>query len=416
MLYNAALLLLSFLWLPKLFQAKQRAILKDRLGWNLPQPKKRGKPIFWIHAVSMGETRAVLPLFEKLRAQYPKATLYISTTTETGRKEALRIMPDAEAHFLLPFDFSWTMRKLVRRLQPDLFILVESDFWLNLLKAVKEVEGKTLLVNGKLSELSVHRYQLLKSFAKQLFSLLDHLCIQNEEYLNRFLKLGIDSKKCTLTGNLKLDITPKRLTADQLAEEKKRMGIAPTDRVLVIGSTHSKEEELLLEALKSVWEQVPQLKILLVPRHPERFSAVAEMLRSKGFAFGQYSSQTDLNERIILVDAMGILMHCYQMAELAIVGGSFIEGIGGHNIFEPVSIGIPAFFGPDMHTQKDLVELVLTNKAGEQVTLAQLPEALLNALLGANIHKEILKIGSATARSFDCLMALLSHDTHHNKE
>jgi 3-deoxy-D-manno-octulosonic-acid transferase len=419
--YNAALFLLGVLALPKLFQAKQRATLKDRLGCNLPKPPKGGDPVIWIHAVSVGETRAVLPLFEKLRVQYPDATLYVSNTTETGRKEASRIMPTASAHFLLPFDFSWIMQKLVKRLKPDLFILVESDFWLNLLNAVKKEGGKTLLVNGKLSERSFHRYQVLKPFAKRLFAPFDHLCIQNEEYLSRFLKLGIDPKKCTVTGNIKFDAIPKRMSSEELLKEKERMGIISTDRVLVIGSTHPKEEERLLDTLKPVWEQVPELKVLLVPRHPERFQTVAEILRSKGIAFGQYTSQADQNERVILVDAMGILMRCYEMAELAIVGGSFVEGIGGHNIFEPVSLGVPVFFGPYMHTQKDLVEFVLTNQAGEQVTLAQLPQAVLRVLDKRGASTNMTRIGyhrhgMAMARSLDCIIILLSsHYPHHYK-
>lgn len=388
LLYNLVLFLIGLAALPSLLwqwmrYGKYRETLSERLGLNLSKlPQKKTGPVFWIHAVSMGETKAVVPLFNLIRQSYPDATLVISSTTETGHAEAKRCMPQASAHFFLPLDFSWQIKRVVKKISPDVLILVESDFWYHLLHFAKKEGAKIFLVNGKVSDRSLRRFALFSFFTRRLFSYFDRLCIQSEKYKESFIQMGIAPEKLVVTGNVKFDHLPRKLTSLEIQSWKEELGISSQDRVVAIGSTHEPEEEWLLSALDQVWKEIPDLKVLLVPRHPERFGKVAAHLETRGLSVISYSKRAEKTgkERVVLIDAMGLLHTCYQLAEVAIVAGSFIQEIGGHNIFEPAECGIPVLFGPYMEDQLNLVDLVVKARAGRQVKLIELPATLLDLL------------------------------------
>ncbi len=372
--YDLILLLIGLVALPKLLWqcfrlGKYRSSFKARFGLGLPPIENVD---IWIHTISVGETRAALPLFKELKKNYPQAKIIISNITETGHAEAKRSMKDADAHFFLPLDFSFIIKKAIKKFRPKLLILVESDFWYNLLKSTKKSGAKIALVNGKISERSFKRFMLLPFFRHPLFSLIDCFCLQSETYAERFLKMGIPQEKIHVTGNMKFDIPVKKLTLEEISTWKADLGITPEDRVIVIGSTHDPEEEWLLAALK----EIPKLKIILVPRHPERFSKIRTM---SDLAYSERAHKTG-KERVILIDAMGHLNSLYQLADIAIVAGSFVTHIGGHNVFEPANFGIPVLFGPHMFTQTDLTTAVLTCGAGLQVTLETLPSTVKDLL------------------------------------
>ncbi len=402
-IYDLLLFILGLVALPKLLWnwyklGKYRESLSQRLGLKMPPPFVRGEgPVIWIHVVSVGETKAVAPLYKKIRSMIPQAQLVISSVTETGFAEAKRSLPNADSYFFLPLDFSWLMKKAVRRIKPHLLILVEGEFWYHLLKSVKDEGGHVALVNGKLSERSAKRFAWASFFTKKLFGLIDCFCLQSSRYLERFREIGIPDNKLQVTGNIKLDASPALLTPDQKISLQRELGITLEDRVVVIGSTHDPEEEWLLSALDKVWSEIPKVKILIVPRHPERFAKVSALLNARGAFVGSYTQREQMkgDERVVLIDAMGLLMRCFQLAEVAIVGGSFTSGIGGHNIFEPVQVGVPVLFGPHMETQLDLVELVVKSGSGLQVSLAELPTALKNLLVNKTLwnqmHRHALK-------------------------
>ncbi len=361
MLYNIVLLLGALLALPKwLFQKKYRGSVLQRLGLCLPPPTNK-KQVIWIHMVSMGETKAMIETYLALRKQYPDAAFYLSSVTQTGQEEAKRSFKGADHYFFLPLDLSWIMNKLVKRLKPTLLILSESDFWYNMIRYVKAKKGKVVLLNGKISERSATRFSKFPHFTQKLFQSIDRFFVQNKEYANRFISLKIDPKKITVTGNLKQTIPLEPLSEKDKLNWRTRFGITPKDQVITLGSTHAEEEKLLLPYLKDY-------KVLIVPRHPERFSFVKKLLKEIG------------NPNFILVDQMGILSICYQLSDLAIVGGSFIPGIGGHNIFEPIQANIPVIFGPYMDTQKELVEIILKGRSGIQTPVDSIEKALKEAL------------------------------------
>lgn len=362
--YNLLLLLGGCAILPKwLLQKKYRGTVAQRWGLVLP-PRVQGTPVFWLHMVSMGETRAMIPLYQKLQTAFPEAVFYLSSTTKTGHEEAKRRFPQAAAHFFLPLDLSWNMKRLVKQLQPTFLLLSESDFWYNLIRMVKRGGGKVAVLNGKISARSHSRFQKASFVSEKLFSPVDLFCVQNEEYKDRFLTLPIAKEKVAITGNLKLAIKPALPSEEQRSQFCRTFGINPSDRLVTIGSTHPKEEELLLEQCA----QVKGVKFLLVPRHPERFAGVKKWLSTLG------------NDTVILIDQMGVLNLCYQLSDIALVGGSFVPGIGGHNIFEPIQAQIPVLFGPYMENQNEFTQMVLKAKAGLQIGVDEVGETLTRLL------------------------------------
>jgi len=413
-IYNFFLLLGGLLMLPKVLwdlviHGKYRRSFAEKLGWKTPSFSIPERSLsIWIHAVSMGETKAVISLVRTIQQQLPQAAIVFSSTTETGHEEAQRSMPGLAGYFFLPLDFSWVIKKLTRKLNPDILILVESEFWYNLVHSVKTVA----LVNGKISERSYNRFKKVPFFARRLFSHFSLVCLQAERYASLFVSLGVDPAKIVVTGNLKFDQPLPSLDPEKW---KKELGITERDRVITIGSTHAPEEEMLLSAIEPLVHTFPTLKILLVPRHPERFNAVADLLAKRGISFARFSDHKPKtgNERIVLIDAMGILNPCYRLSELAIVGGSFVDHIGGHNIFEPAALGVPVLFGPYMYSQTDLVEIVVSACAGQQVTIEDLPKILPQYLenpptfmreAGLRLAKEV---HGSTARTWAALSHLL---------
>ena len=396
--YNLCLSLLLLIALPKLLwqwwrHGKYRGNISARLGFSLPKfSPKKGQTLIWIHSVSMGETKAIIPLFDKMRQFYPDAAIVISTTTETGQALAKRSMPKADAHFFLPLDFSWSIRRILNQIQPSLLILCESDFWYHLLKMAKDRGVRIALVNGKISERSCRRFQKIPFFTRRLFANFDLFCLQSELYRTRFISLNIPPDKIHVTGNLKFDSgKPSNSLCKDLGSFQ--------GQVLVIGSTHAKEEDWFLSALDHVWKKIPDLQVFLVPRHPERFNEVAQLITKHGFPFSRLSEEGKSHERLILVDCMGKLNACYQIATIAIVGGSFTPEVGGHNIFEPVFFGVPVLFGPYMHNQSDLKELVLSANAGKEVRIDHLPEAVIEILENPEIHQKYVTACHSIATS-----------------
>lgn len=376
-LYSCGIVLYALALLPKIFSRKYRASFLQRLG-KLP-PFAPDDHVIWIHAVSMGEVSAAEPLFSLLRKSHPNSQIICSTITDTGQAQAKKLLPGAALYFFLPLDFSWIMRRLVRRLRPQLFILVEGDVWYNQLFYLKQQRVKLAVVSAKLSDRSFQRWKLFPQLAKEVFSLFDILCVQNASFAEKFARLGVPVSKIHVTGNLKWDSRIHKLSAEKMLEWKRALRITSQDRIVVIGSIHPGEEEILLRAIQPLWEQIPHLKILLVPRHPERF---AHLKGSGDTPMGAYTKRSDLtgSERIVLIDAMGLLPACYQVAEIAIVGGSFVPGVGGHNIFEPIALGVPTIFGPYMDKQRELQDSVLRSGAGKQESESTLAKAILPLL------------------------------------
>ncbi len=369
-LYTLALHAYVLISLPKLFKKKQR----HRLTYRFPKIEKEGKPIAWIHAVSLGETKAIAPLVEKLKADY---RILLSTVTQTGYAEGER-SADANWHVYLPFDLPYLIRPIVKRVNPALVVITETDFWFHFQDAAKKAGARLVLVNGKISKRSFKRFLKLPWLAKMLFSSFDLLCLQGKLYEERFLALGVPKQKIVVTGNIKLDAH---------FEEP----IISTEMILTLGSTHDPEERIWIDVLK----HFPNLKTYLVPRHPERFDLVAQMLERSGLCYGRASQGADFTTcSVILVDQMGVLKQCYRKSSIAFVGGTLTKRVGGHNILEPCLYAVPVLYGPHLYSQPDLQELMERYKAGIEVSEQNLEQILSHLLEQPGERKRLAEAGA----------------------
>jgi len=383
-LYNFALVFLTLIFFPKfladfLFKKKYRKSLKRRL---LPKtPNVRRKKVIWLHGVSVGEIKALSTLIPHIRKSASEAFIFVTTVTETGYAEGKRILKNIDEIQYLPLDFPWAVKSFVKALNPSLLVLVEGDYWMNLMREVKKCGGKTVVVNGKLSQKSLKRYLAFRPFAETIFSSIDLFCLQGESYLKRFLELGIPPEKLSVTGNLKFDIPYKeKVDPDTL---RKEFGIGEKDTVITAGSTHDGEEKLIFKAVSPLLEKDPHLKILIVPRHPERFKRVKELFT---------------HPQVKVVDKMGVLASCYRISNLAIVGGSFVKGVGGHDLFEPARMGVPTIYGPYVHKQVDYDQMLSDSGGGVKLAPQELQSGLSKLILNPTQAKEIAQKGKNIAQ------------------
>lgn len=362
--YQLSLLFLALLYLPKVLydyivHRKYRNNIKERLGLTYPQPHHEQKPLLWMHAVSMGETKAIAPLVSLIHKNHPEWALLISSTTETGHQEAQKCMPFADYHIYMPLDFSFCVGRVLKSFKPKMVLLSETDVWWNFLRLSKNGGAHIAIVNGKLSARSAKRLGLIPSLGKAIYSPIELCCAQSEEYAIRFEQIGVP--KVVVTGNLKFDFPINAQTP--------LLEIPAGSQLIVLGSTHPGEEKDLIQQLEPLVKKYPLMRIAIVPRHPERFDAVHQELLDLGVPLTRYSQLSSTDWQFLLVDAMGILAKIYSQASLAIVGGSYIQGIGGHNIIEPNLTGTPVLFGPNMFGQNEMVSLVHAFGSGTQVSI-----------------------------------------------
>lgn len=380
------------------WKGKYRESFLRRLGYGFPHIDKRG-PIVWIHAVSVGETQAVSLLAQRLQEEIPNVRLVVSSTTETGHREAKRILPLAAFHLFLPYDLGFCVRRAIRRAPPDLVLVAESDVWYRFLSEAKKAGAVTLVVNGKISERSCQRFAWVPFFARRLFSPVDAFCLQSELFRKRFHALGVPSAKMSVTGNLKGDVVVPVPTREEREAKRRELGISADDFVVVIGSTHAPEERELLDALSPLIATSSQVKVLVVPRHPERFAEVGRLLAEQGVPSGSWSGGAPPGWQLLLVDAMGQLRTLYALADVAIVAGSFIQKVGGHNILEPMSLGVPTLCGPYMHSQPALLETALFWQAVIQLPAAEMGRAIEALRLDCARRRQLAEQGRKMSES-----------------
>lgn len=363
--YQIGLIILAILFFPRaLYQrlryGKYASSWRQRFGWGLPPTPPSDKKKIWVHAVSVGEMKAVMPLIHQLHND--STHWIISCVTETGHAEASHSLKVPHTLVYMPADFRGTVRRILHLWRPNAILISETDLWFNFLSEAKGMKIPIALVNGKISERSAKRLRWVPFFTYPLLHTISLFCLQDQQYADRFMRLGVDRSKCTVTGNLKWDIAPPPNEDDDKLREE--WGIDPNAFVVVVGSTHHDEEKGILIALKSFVQAHEEVHILIVPRHPERFSSVKSTIAENG------------SNQVTLVDRMGVLARLYRIADIVILGGSFVPGIGGHNIIEASQCGVPVLFGPYMENQREMVKHVLEAAAGEQCSLERLSEAV----------------------------------------
>jgi 3-deoxy-D-manno-octulosonic-acid transferase len=423
---DLAYLFLFALWSPWLLYkmattGKYRAGLRERLGGV---PRRRGERFcLWVHGVSVGEVASARTLIEAFSRRFPDWEVVVSTTTATGQQTARRLYP-GRLVFYYPLDFSFAVRRTLARIRPDLVCLTEHDLWPNLLRLAEARATPVVLVNGVFSE---RTYALQKRFLPLLRGTHRRLraaAMQTRQYADRLLALGVPAERVSVTGNMKydtIDTSPLPPPAGLMAE----LTLEPDDLVLVAGSTHPGEEEALLTAYARLRERFSRLRLMIAPRHPERFDEVAALIRGRGFAIRRRSGKPEPGggERVpaerapvILVDTLGELTTIYGFAHVVFVGGTLVP-IGGHNVMEPAGLAKMPIVGPHTFRTTEAVELLLAREAirrvadGEELTrvLAEFlaePERLREA--GERARQVVLENQGATGRNLELLAALVA--------
>jgi len=398
---------LMHLWWRGRRQPGYREHIPERFGWYQTRP---GRPVIWLHAVSVGETRAAEPLVRALAARYPGHELLLTQMTPTGRETAQQLYGGAATIAYLPYDYPGAVARFLARFRPRLGILMETEIWFNLVECCARLGVPLLLANARLSEKSARGYELVAPLTRAALGGLAAVSAQTREDAERLERLG--ARGVEVTGNLKFDVAlpPQMLVLG--AQLKQRIGQRP---VLLAASTREGEEELVLEALSRI--RVEGLLLLLVPRHPQRFDEVAALLARRNLSYLRRSDNCALPPdcRVLLGDSMGEMTAYYAACDLAFIGGSLLP-YGGQNLIEACAVGRPLLFGRHMYNFAEASRLavaagaaievadaaMLGERAGQlladQATLARMSQA---ALAFSRAHQ------GATARNLAICERLL---------
>jgi 3-deoxy-D-manno-octulosonic-acid transferase len=351
-----------------------------------------GQQCIWVHAVSVGEIVATSSIIKEITKMIPNQTILVSVTTTTGYAMAKRLIPEATGIIHFPLDLPWLVNGIIRRIKPSLFMMVENELWPNFLKAAKRHGVKTIMVNGRVSDKSFKRYHYLLSIAKGMLNNVDRFCMQSSQDADYIVALGADPARVVVTGNTKFDQTCAETSPQQQDELRKMLEIRHAAPVIVAGSTHKGEEELLISVFKTLLKDFPQACMVIAPRHVKR---AAEIMNFCQKAAIRATSRTEIvpdegaqsaapfpRYQVVILDTIGELGKVYGMADLVFVGGSLVPK-GGQNILEPAAHGKPILVGPHMFNFKEIYALL--SKRGVCITVKDQDElsSQMNALLKA---------------------------------
>jgi 3-deoxy-D-manno-octulosonic-acid transferase len=388
------LILLSLPWLVK--EAVSKGKYREGFGAKflgfVPRRKSDGKKCVWFHAVSVGEVNLLDPLLKKIKETQPEWQCVVSTTTKTGIALARRKYVDLTV-FYCPLDFTWAVAAAMRRVRPDVLVLAELELWPNLIRAAKKRGAKVAVINGRLSEKSFKGYRRIRWFIGRLLRRIDVIAAQDATYAGRFADLGAEQARIEVTGSMKFDGAETDRENPKTRRLRDLAGVTADDIVFLAGSTQAPEEEAAIEIFKHLADEFRRLKLIVVPRHPERFNEVSQLLDESGVAW-QCRTTLDASKRaegfiasadsgasirrdepggslttaprVLLVDVVGELGAWWGTARIAFVGGSF-GNRGGQNMIEPAAYGAAVSFGPNTWNFRDIVAAMLEHQAAVAV-------------------------------------------------
>jgi 3-deoxy-D-manno-octulosonic-acid transferase len=463
--YDALYLLGSPVLVPlalhRAMQKKKSAqTLRGMLGLRLrgrTSPYQHQKRVIWVHAVSVGEVVAAKALLGELKRTFPDATLIASTITEAGQEQARGLLNETEEIFFFPLDLSCIVRRFLDFYNPWMYISIETELWPNFLSEARKRGTKIFLANGCLSERSFARYRRFAFLFRKPLAGFSAFLMQTEQDADRMRTVLTRAQLSTLnpalpagrsqlstpqnvfvTGNCKFDSSGEPLTEEERARLLAQFGFPPDAPIIVAGSTHPGEEALILQAFAAVRREIPHARLIIAPRHRERFDEVWNVLKQSRFAVARATRVTQtttptspqlstLNPAlpagrsqlstpdVLLLDTVGQLARVYGLGGVAVVCGSFVS-IGGHNLLEAAVHSIPVIFGPDMHKQPELRELFLRDGSGIEVTAEQLAPTLIALLkddsrriaLGAKARQTVERNRGSALRTVSLLSRFLT--------
>lgn len=367
-----------------LLTGKRLAGLGQRFGLFDPAYPWRHQQRLWLHAASVGEVQAATALITTLRQLEIKVDIIVTTVTEQGHLAAKRQLQHTALCLYAPIDLPWVINRFLWRLRPSLYVCLETELWPNMLRLARARGVQTLLLNGRLSDRAFRRYRMITALMRQVLRCFNSASVIRAIDRERYIALGFDPARITVNGNAKYDLAIETLFVhhDRLSGlsgatlregaasyYQEILGLAPDQPVLLAGSTHTGEEEMMLTAFEALLLTIPDLVLIIAPRHLDRLERLMEDWQAKGIAYQTFSQlQTGKRTtRLIVVDRMGELAKMYAVATYVFCGGSLVAR-GGHNIMEPVIWGKPPIYGPHMNDFRDACTLLEEHEAGYPIT------------------------------------------------
>lgn len=392
-IYNFLLITLALILLPVILIAlalvpKFRTGLFTKLGFYPDFNLDRNKKTIFFHAVSVGEVNAVEALVKKTRENFPDANIVLSTTTKTGQEIAhKKLEKTVNAITYFPFDFFFSINSFLNAVKPDKIVIAETEIWPDFVYLANRRNIPVYIVNGRLSPNSYKGYKKFSFFFKPVLAQYKGIYMQTQGDVERILDVGAKQDITKCMGNLKFDIKPT-LNASQITELAESLKLNGA-RMIAAASTHKGEDEIVLDAFKELKAQFPEIKLLLAPRHPERYEKVSELIAQSGFSFGKRSqNDTFENNDIIMLDTMGELMKMFSICHFAFIGGSF-STTGGHNPLEANIWGKPVVSGDCVFNFKDIYAfLTQTNAAKLSSTPQELKEDMTKLLADDEFYQK----------------------------
>lgn len=417
LLYGTALLLLlPWLVLRSLRTGRYRQHVRAKLLGPSRPLGDRTRPVVWFHAVSVGEVHLLRQVVGAFRERHPDWQVVVSSTTDTGLAEAGKHFADLTV-LPYPFDFSWACRRAIRAIGPRLIVLAESELWPNFLREANRAGVPVVVVNGRMSPRTFRRNSRVARLARRLlFDRVTAFGMQSETYARNLLGLGVAADRVRVTGNVKYDGVLVGRDNPKIRDLAQLLGIFPDQLVWVAGSTHEPEERIVLSVYARVRERYPRLRLIVVPRAPDRFDEVARLIASGSEGLVRRSELSPGNPArpfgVILVDTLGELSAVWGLATIGFTGGSLTDRRGGQSMIEPAGLGVPVVFGPHTWNFKDAVAGLLD--AGGAIRVrdeAELEQAVGGLLLDADLRRRMGDAGrsfvyaqqGATGRTLDLL-------------
>ncbi len=397
-------------WVLKfLTSQKYRTGFLQRLG--LVVPREGNRPCVWLHGVSVGEILAARELIRLMREKRPEIEIVLSVTTKTGFGVAKKNYPDVSKIFFFPMDISMFVSRTMRRIRPDLIVMVELELWPNFFLCARRRGVPVAFVNGRITRRSFEGYRMIGWILDQVLPACEVVAVQNRLYGERLVLLGAGGDRVKVTGNMKYDNISTAPDAEFAGRLRSDLGIGAGERVIIGGSIHPGEDETLLAVYSALKDRFADLRLVLVPRHPEQFDRAERLARSRGMDVVRRTAgpaTSSAGRPVVLLDTVGELGAAYALAEIIFVGGSLVPH-GGQNMLEPAGLGKAVMFGKHTFNFKTDVDLLLSNGAAIEVGSAEELqrnfEALLSdmqrtAELGRRARDVIVSQKGASARNF----------------
>ena len=418
LLYRMLFFIFSIGYLPFFFfKGKHREGFAERLGWipRKVQLKLAGKKVVWIHAVSVGESILALHFLEALKKEQPSVTILITVTTPTAREMVQKKKKDEDVLLYLPVDFKGAVRRFADAVKPAALVLFETEIWPNLIWELSDRQVPIFIVNGRISEKALHAYQKVSFFLKPILNRIRKIGAQDETMKRRFLDLGADPARVEVTDNLKYALRPDTGPAAPWAEKIRSVFGKSKMFLLIAGSTHEGEEELLFNLYPTLAASDRDFRMLLAPRHVERVPAVLEKARALGVPAERLSEArwtADSLAPVLILDKMGVLSGLYAEAEAVFIGGSLVP-VGGHNPTEPAVFGKAVLFGPHMQNFQEMAEEFVRSNAALRIQSAEELKERIEALakdperraaLGAAAKELIERHQSALRKNLEMIL------------